>query len=200
MPPDRALASFDRLLTGQAACAAVLDARWPEFVSANRRVADPLFERLITPARASAKAPERASANLIELVAAAPAASRRTLLIDAITKHVQHVFGTDEAKRVDPRRPLRELGLDSLMAVEVRNVMAASLARALPATLLFDYPAIENLADYVLRQFIEADRTPAVEEASVTDSPGMRELDELEQLSVDEAEALLLAELNSGEE
>ena len=61
MSPDRALASFDRLLTGSSAWAAVLDAQWPEFLAATRRVGDPLFTRLAAPARAAATAPAQAS-------------------------------------------------------------------------------------------------------------------------------------------
>ena len=113
---------------------------------------------------------------------------------------MQLVFGSDGARRIDPRRPLRELGLDSLMAVEVRNVMASSLGKGLPATLLFDYPAIENLADYVLREFVEAGRAPAAPDAAPAGPSDAGDLGALEQLTVDEAEELLLAELNAGEE
>ena len=58
-------------------------------------------------------------------------------------------FPTD--RRIEPRQPLKELGLDSLMAVEFRNVLSAAVCRPLPATLLFSYPALEDLMRH-LRQ------------------------------------------------
>ena len=60
------------------------------------------------------------------------------------------VLGLRTGESVDPERPLRELGLDSLLAVELRNRLARLLGQPLPATLLFDYPTLARLADHLL--------------------------------------------------
>jgi myxalamid-type polyketide synthase MxaB len=78
------------------------------------------------------------------------------------------------------------------MAVELRNVLTRSLGSSLPATLLFDYPSLDALSNYLLRTF---DLLPAVPNAvvSVPVDPNA----DVATLSDEEAEALLLAELNS---
>jgi myxalamid-type polyketide synthase MxaC len=51
-------------------------------------------------------------------------------------------------------KPLRELGLDSLMAVEVRNAISARIGKTLPATLLFNYPTVKALRQYLLEKVL----------------------------------------------
>ena len=58
-----------------------------------------------------------------------------------------HLLGDD--------RPLQELGLDSLLAVELRNVVGAALGRTLPATVLFNYPSIQALAGWLETELFE---------------------------------------------
>jgi len=50
---------------------------------------------------------------------------------------------------VDANRPLRELGMDSLMAVQLRHELAARTGLALPATLAFDYPTVLEITQYL---------------------------------------------------
>ncbi|MCB9551725.1 MAG: hypothetical protein H6705_07540 [Myxococcales bacterium] len=72
------------------------------------------------------------------------AAGRRALrarVVDAL----RAVLGLGADDPLDPDRPLRELGLDSLMALEVRKRLAAVVGRALPATLVFDHPTVTAL-------------------------------------------------------
>ena len=62
--------------------------------------------------------------------------------------------GLDGPQRVELERPLQELGLDSLLAVELRNLLGAAfgLSRALPATLAFDYPTVDALCRIFCRR------------------------------------------------
>jgi acyl carrier protein len=106
------------------------------------------------------------------------------------------VLGFDSSQFVDPRKPLNEMGLDSLMAVELRNMLRIALGRNLPATLLFNYPTLEALAGYLSREVLGVEAPPPLKSGPVP--VGDRRsavVAELEQLSEEEVEALLAKKL-----
>ena len=75
-------------------------------------------------------------------------AERERALLEAVVTAVSTVMGIP-ASRIDADRPLSELGLDSLMAVELRNHLAALTDLRLPSTLLFDRPTPNALCRYL---------------------------------------------------
>jgi acyl carrier protein len=128
---------------------------------------------------------------------ALPAAQRREAVHAHIVHCARHVLGLDTTISILDEVPLKEVGLDSLTAMELRNALARSMSLALPATLLFDYPSVERLVPFLLRGLGE--------DPVATSAPPTREtVDALTQRSVvaalsdDEAEAQLLAELEQG--
>ena len=76
----------------------------------------------------------------------APAAERYDLLAEGIWREALGALGIPGDRPLQPRTPLRDLGLDSLMAIEVRNALARQVEMILPATLLFDHPTVEAAA------------------------------------------------------
>jgi acyl carrier protein len=72
------------------------------------------------------------------------------VFINFVRHEARRVLGLGDEHPIDERQALLKMGLDSLMAVELRNRLAAALGRALPATLLFDYPSPAALADFLL--------------------------------------------------
>ena len=94
---------------------------------------------------------------------------------------------------VDVEQPLHDIGLDSLMAVELRNAIGGGLELdgALPATLLFDYPTISAVAAFLAEEVLHLNGNGAIE----TDPPEEQKHDDLDELTDEQAEALLLEEL-----
>ncbi|WTT33210.1 type I polyketide synthase (plasmid) [Streptomyces canus] len=83
---------------------------------------------------------------------------RRTELVTGVVLHeVAVVLGLDDATSVTPNQVLKELGLDSLMAVELRRRVAAAASVSLPSTLAFDYPTPAAVAGLVLTRLEFAD-------------------------------------------
>jgi acyl carrier protein len=121
----------------------------------------------------------------------APQAQRRDLLTDHVRALTLQCLGLDLSVQVDELRPLKELGVDSLLAVELRNALARSLGIALPATLAFDYPTTSAIAGRLLTQLVAADEVSP----GATDPRATARAD-VSSLSDEEAEALLLKELD----
>jgi acyl transferase domain-containing protein/NADPH:quinone reductase-like Zn-dependent oxidoreductase/NAD(P)-dependent dehydrogenase (short-subunit alcohol dehydrogenase family)/acyl carrier protein len=126
---------------------------------------------------------------------AEPAARQLALLKAHVESAASRALGATEAKSLDPRRPLHELGLDSLMSVELRNALATSLGRPLSATLLFDYPTVESLTQYLASNVLKLEFANGVL-AEENDASTDKDLEALQAMSETEAESLLLAELN----
>ncbi|WP_169811001.1 type I polyketide synthase [Nocardia amamiensis] len=71
------------------------------------------------------------------------------VLVELVRAHAMTALG--RSAPVADRTPLRELGLDSMMAVELRNALSADLGVRLPATLLFDHPTVAAVSEEIAR-------------------------------------------------
>ncbi len=86
-------------------------------------------------------------------------AQRDSYLSNYLMERVAAVLGTN-SRNIPASEPLQSLGVNSLLAVEIRNSLGRSLGLKLPATLMFDYPTIEKLSDYLLSQLITPQEEP----------------------------------------
>jgi acyl carrier protein len=130
---------------------------------------------------------DKAPARWLDRLQETPLKGRRNLLTSLLQAELQQILGRRQL--LDLQQPLREVGLDSLFALELCNRLGAHLGLNLSPTLLFDYPTIAALADHLLQvstlqpQAI-ALKVPAVASELVT-----------EAATLDELTALLSAEL-----
>jgi myxalamid-type polyketide synthase MxaE and MxaD len=94
--------------------------------------------------------------------------------------------------RIEPDYPLNELGLDSLLAIELRNRLGAALGAKQPATLLFNYPSVAALAQHFASELIPAapDTQPAARAETAIEA-------EIAALSDAELEALIEEEFGA---
>jgi polyketide synthase 12 len=93
--------------------------------------------------------------SLRERIDAADPAERERMLLELVQTEVAAVLKLGEAKDLPEEKQLDELGMDSLMAVDIRRRLEKRLAMRLPPTLAFDHPSSGRLVRYLLASWKE---------------------------------------------
>ncbi|WP_343980709.1 type I polyketide synthase, partial [Streptosporangium amethystogenes] len=124
------------------------------------------------PRRSAASMTAAGDGTLVRRLAGLERADRVRVLADLVRAEVALVLGHASPKTVDVRREFRELGFDSLTAVELRNRLNAVTGLRLPATLVFDHPTPAVLAEFLLDEVLgEQDVAVPATVAPVADDP-----------------------------
>ncbi|MEU1792576.1 type I polyketide synthase, partial [Streptomyces sparsogenes] len=163
LDPERALKSLARALDHGDTTVAVADIDWEKFAAAlTTRRASPLLSDLVRPGGAAQEpgdaTPDEGAA-LLRQLATGTAEQRRTWLLRHVQAQVAAVLGHSDPDAVAPGQPFKELGFDSLTAVELRNRLNASTGLTLPPTLVFDHPTPGALADVLREHLVTGEET-----------------------------------------
>jgi len=192
MSPSAGWRAFEKALGITASQVAVMDVDWRAFkeACASERLKGLVGEVCKADAGMSTAALDAELPFLREL-AETPRAKRRAFIQSRVKALALVTLGLAPTFSLDLRQGLRDVGLDSLMAVELRNALSRMVGNPLPSTLLFDYPTVEALTGYLSRETATGE-----ESGTAPDGPGPGPGDALGELSEDEAESLLREELS----
>jgi acyl transferase domain-containing protein/NADPH:quinone reductase-like Zn-dependent oxidoreductase/NAD(P)-dependent dehydrogenase (short-subunit alcohol dehydrogenase family)/SAM-dependent methyltransferase len=159
--PKRGLGMLETLLAGAPPHVVATPMDWSAYLSRWAGAPPPFFSEVAQAGAARATAPRESGKSgkdadfLKRLDEAAPSA-HHDMLATFVASIVQRVLGRSE--EIDRDKPLNEMGLDSLLAVELRNRLGVSLGLSpgLPATIVFDCPTVEHLAAHLGQRFAPA--------------------------------------------
>jgi phthiocerol/phenolphthiocerol synthesis type-I polyketide synthase B len=172
---EDAIALFSWLLGTDEPALAVVRADWDAFRRARLGRGATLYRNLL-----SANAASAGGADLSARLAAVGHEERRRLVEELVKQSVAAVLKIAPA-RLDAHRTLGSFGLSSLMAMELRNRLELALARALPATLAWNYPTVEAMVDHLTGD------APAPAAPVAAPTPVTLGLQEIAELSDEEA-------------
>ncbi|MEU1844085.1 type I polyketide synthase [Micromonospora sediminicola] len=173
---DLALTALAGCLTGREPVTLIAGVDWARYVPGFTAVRpSPLLTGIPEARRAAAERAEEGGPtadSLAALLAGQTDAERRRTVLDLVRGQAAAVLGHASDAAVEPDRAFRDLGFDSLTAVELRNRLTAATGVRLPATVVFDYPTAALLAEYV--------RAAVVDGGVAAATPVFGELERLE--------------------
>jgi acyl carrier protein len=198
---EQALQIFNSLSRETPTQLAVATIDWPRFL---KNFPNATNDRLYTAVRQLQNADKRAtleastSAKQVgwrELLIEVDRSARDRRLVELLKAAINQVIGASENEPIELRKPLFDLGLDSLTAVELKNRLETNFLCSLGTTLLFDYPTLEALSGHLKTKMSDLF---SVEEQRTEDPVGAVSTpatDEFDDLSQDDLEMLLASKL-----
>jgi len=179
IPPGVALTSLGQALRHHGPQLGIFDIDWRTY-QAHKKPTAFLTEFQQEPAN---QPRQEASASLLNEIAGANIEQRTALIVKLIEQNIVTVLSLPKSKNIDRKQGFLDMGMDSLTAVELKNRLSRALTVSLPATLAFDYPNANGLANYLLTKVNE--QWPLVEEKQQESSDF--DTQAIEQLSDQEA-------------
>jgi len=137
--------------------ASVLPVSWDKYLSYHYQGMTPPFFQAVTEESSGKRSASEEKSAIIGKLEEMPAGQRRTALIDYVQMQVAIVLHLKQAKRISPDQGLFDLGIDSLMAMELKNKFEMDMGRPLRPTLVFDYPTVDKIAGYLFEEIGMAD-------------------------------------------
>jgi NAD(P)-dependent dehydrogenase (short-subunit alcohol dehydrogenase family)/acyl carrier protein len=158
------------VLQGVSAQLCVMPVNWTEFLRqfpSDTPVS--VFSRVAGARQANQATETTSDPALLRQIETARPGERPGIMLAAIRNEVACALGIDNVESVDPQQGFFEMGLDSLMAVELKTRLSSMLKRNLPASLMFQYPNIEELSAHLLREIAPLEDSRTAVEATETE-------------------------------
>ncbi|MFE7119727.1 type I polyketide synthase, partial [Streptomyces sp. NPDC057654] len=190
MDPELATAALQQALDHDDTRVLIAEFAWDRFVRAFTALRPspaiselPPVQRVMGDARPSGGG-DRGTDSQARRLAELPAADRDRALLDLVRTEVADVLGHPGPEAVDPDRAFKDIGFDSLTAVDLRNRLAEATGLRLSVTLAFDYPTATVLAGHLRTELLGAHAAPEPHQQTAAVSEGTEKATEDDPIAV----------------
>jgi myxalamid-type polyketide synthase MxaC len=152
MPAEEALQALECYVCSETTQVLIASIDWSKFkpvYEAKRK--RPLIEQI----EVREEGQQKSGPLFAEHLFSVPASQRMEILQSHVRDQVAHVLGFSPADRIDPQQGFFSIGMDSVMAVQLRIRLETSLGQTLPSTLAFEYPTIELMSEYLAGEVLK---------------------------------------------
>jgi acyl carrier protein len=177
--PEQGLRVLQHLLPleGAPPQVGVFAIQWDKFLGAFPADQPPgLLSEFATEVKRKSEVAQAGHSDILRRLGQAREGERRNVLIGYLRVEVERVLSLDGGMRIEPEERLFDLGLDSLMAVELQNRLQTSLKCTLPSTLFFEYPTLASVAEYLILESLSQTSPEEIQPESLKTG---QELDEI---------------------
>jgi acyl carrier protein len=177
---------MEEALQGDGVSVAVVDVDWSVFAKSYRALRPrPLLEEVAMVSAVEVTGMGDEGAALMESLRSLEPEDRAGAMLGRVCMEIAAVLGVKRVEDIDPEDSLDGMGLDSLMAVQLRERFSGLTGTSLGATLAFDYPTPKELGEYLLGlMFVDEIEKP-------TEEPLQREQDPVSAVDVEVGEPAL---------
>jgi len=186
--PEKGLETLEQLLVEDRTQAGVMPIDWGKFFEQIPVGSEPPWlTDLAREARSAAPQAHSGPPVLAEKLQGVTPGERLEVAVTSLQQQAARVLAMDDGSLPDPRRPLNELGFDSLTAVEFCNRVGRTIAKSINPMILFDYPTLESLAVHVVVELLQLEcQTESKPEGADREEP----VDEIDQQALAEVEGM----------
>jgi acyl transferase domain-containing protein/acyl carrier protein len=154
MKPDLAITALQQAVEDGHTSLTITNMDWEKFAPSFTAARPSPLLMGIPSVQKALEEPETTDSGLKERLLALPEADRTRTLLDLVRTEAAATLGFDSAEAFGPSRAFRDVGFDSVTAVDLRNRLKAVTGVALPATLVFDYPTPAALAQFIRTELL----------------------------------------------
>jgi 8-amino-7-oxononanoate synthase len=146
--PEQGLTILKQILQQNSQQTIVFPVDWATFL--DRQPPNPFFTKV----QPEILKQQESALSFLEQLASIPESDRFTLLQQQIRSQVAKVLGFNDAELIDTEEKFADLGMDSLMAVEFKNNLQATLGDGISLGAAFDYPSVALLTNYIAEELL----------------------------------------------